>query len=200
MKKFLIFFFCIACSLSGFAQKYQLNENEKVIKDFSFTDHGKKYWVIWACESYEANEHPNWVRYIFIVPDGFKAQSKNTSYSLSPNVDKFILHDIPGQEFLEAVIKDVYVEYYTDKSNGHEMSRQVRKKYGIRLPDDIANQIVYLATGDTKYELNRLLGQFGSTTSKDLTPLTTEIPQKYVKDKTELREYQWLLDERRNKK
>ena len=187
MKKYLLLLFCVVCALSGFAQKYQLNDEKKVVKEFSYTDKGKKYWVLWGAESYEYAQNPNWVRYIFVVPDWFKAQSKHISYSLSPHIDKIILHDIPGQEFLEAVIIDTYVEYYIDQSNGHEMSRQVRKKYGIRLPDDIADEIIYLTAGHTKYGCNPMLGQYGSTTSKELTPLTTEIPTHYVKDLTEIR-------------
>lgn len=129
----------------------------------SFVVAGKKYTMYWVDRNKDLNPTSKGVSDIYIVPDNFKPISfgNKNDENFPPCIDKLILHDIPGKEFLEAVL--------SEKSTAGDGSATFHT-YGFRLPDDIANEIVDLACGDTSFNLNPMLQKFGSTTSATLTP------------------------------
>lgn len=148
----------------GGAQKV-LFDNEEIIYKKSYIDpeSGSKFWMLWT--KYNYDDDPYFVRNIYIIGDEYTYDATtwgegNTSrvYLNLPSVRKLIIHEPKGEEpFLEAVLQESATDYYTAQDNGHRYEVFFVRKWGKRLDDDIANEIIDLTGGDSKYHTHSIL-------------------------------------------
>lgn len=170
MKKLHFLMIMLICAaFTAIAQQKVSNfvRPEVVQYQKSFTMDGKKYTMYWVYRDKDIRPNSLGVSDIYLVPSDYKPI--NPLYrpiyddNCPPYIQKLILHDVPGKEFLEAYVREIKCDKNGENQEAHE--------YGVRLPDDIANEIVDLACGDTKFGLNQMLTRFGETKSEALSPL-----------------------------
>lgn len=172
MKKLNLVILMFICSAFGLMAQQKVSsylKPELVQYKKNFTMNGKKYTMYWVDFNKDINPTSMGVREIYLVPSDFKPINPADDLhdcNCPARIERLILHDIPGKEFLEAYVQEIKCD-----NNGYNKESH---RYGVRLPDDIANEIVYLACGNTKFSLNKSLSQFESTTSEALSPLKVD--------------------------
>lgn len=124
---------------------------------------GKRVTMYWMKDYDNTDPSDKTVSNIFIVPDGYEGFSdfvKDEDINMPPCVHTLILHDIPGKEWLEAVVYEVS----KDSEGVYSYHR-----YGVSLPEDVANEIIDLLSGDTPYSMG-LIYKLEKNKSTTLTP------------------------------
>lgn len=132
------------------------------------TENGKQYTMYWVDQNKDIKPNSKHVSSIYLVPAGYKRVNPLNDFNddnRPPEISGLVLHDVgKGKEFLEAVVEEVKCD-----ANGRNKAQH---KYGIKLPDDIADDIIGVALGKTNYTCNPMLKKsISSTTSSTLTPL-----------------------------
>lgn len=172
MKRFHFVFVMLLCAMFGAMAQQKVSsyvKPELVQYKKSFKMNGKNYTMYWVYSDKDIKPESLGVSNIYLVPSDFKPINPLGYFNdnnCPPDVQKLILHDIPGKEFLEAYVDEIKCDNNGQNRESH--------RYGVRLPDDIANEIIDLSAGDTKFSCSKQLSQFGSTTSEELTPLKIE--------------------------
>lgn len=118
---------------------------------------GKNYTLYFIDSAKEVRPKKNIVTDIFLIPEDFSYIYKfGESRNYPPRLKKFIYHDLgdpENKDYCSALLH----ERRCDK-NG-ENSRFLERE--VRLPDDVANDIIGLFSGDTELRvLDRMLSMF----------------------------------------
>lgn len=136
--------------------------DDRVLYKKSFVSDGIKYTMYYSNGTLfnPASREENFVTDVIFVPSDY-------DYVLKENVKppwltKLIYHDLgPDKEFIGANIrytKEVPDEYYGTQNAYFEKE--------IRLPNDIANEVMDLTLGDTKFEPSNYLLKIPTETTK----------------------------------
>lgn len=133
--------------------------DDRVLYKKSFVSDGIKYTMYYSNGTlFNPANRENFVTDVIFVPSDY-------DYVLNEDVKppwltKLIYHDLgPDKEFIGANIrytKEVPDEYYGTQSAYHEKE--------IRLPDEIANEIIDMVAGDTKFVPSPALAKMFQTT------------------------------------
>lgn len=126
-----------------------------------FKMEGKNYTLYFLDVGKNVRAKKNIVTNIYLLPDDFSlivVQGEAQNYP--PSLKKFIYHDLgdPDRDYCTAILH----ENICDK-NG-ENSKFIDRE--VRLPDEIANDIISLFSGDTELRvLDRMLGIYSEVTT-----------------------------------
>lgn len=162
--RFKVLFLLIFCVISfdAWTQNVVFEDDVIVYKtSFKSPQTGSKYWMLWTKKNYDND--PYFVRDIIVVCDDYKYIAKkdvsdSRRYSVIPKIKKLILHEPAGEEaFLEALLTESTTDYYVSGTNGHEMQNFFVREWGFKLPDNIANEIIDLTGGESKYHTHSVL-------------------------------------------
>ena len=174
----------------GRAQKVFFDD-EVIVYKTSYIDpeSGSKFWMLWT--KYNYDEDPYFVKNIYIISDNYTYDARDFGdnsrrYTLVPNVKKLILHEPAGEEpFLEALLTESATDYYKG-TDGHDYESFFVREWGKKLPDDIANEILDLTCGNSKFHTHSVLKY--AFYNADLPGVTTKstIIQSEKKDRTKL--------------
>ena len=146
---FALFVMCIFFPILAHSQSKQVLPGifkEKYIQfKKTFNMNGKQYTLFFLDSAKNVREEKNIVTGIYLVPDDFSLiEHFGESMNYPPRLKEFIYHDLGDPEnknYCTAILH----EQRCDK-NGNN-SEYVN--YEVRLPDDIATEIINLASGDT---------------------------------------------------
>lgn len=109
---------------------------------------------------FTSKDSANNVHFVYIIPQNEKGQ-KYAIYDQPPEVTKLRLHHIgQGKEFYSAVLEQDARDPETEKYIGTYV-------YELKLPDNVAQEIVDLVTSNSKYN-NKSLIKIDETTSVEL--------------------------------
>ncbi len=127
-----------------------------------FKMEGKSYVLYFIDSVKKVRPKKNIVTYIYLIPDDFSLIEKNGDYkNYPPMLKKFIYHDLgdpENKDYCSAILH----EQRCDK-NG-ENSRFLDRE--VRLPDEIANDIISLFSGDSELRvLDRMLDMYSEVTT-----------------------------------
>ena len=113
-----------------------------------FVSGGKAYTMYFVDDDKPTSSRKNFVSFIFFVPDGYKPVKINgeADGNMPPMYDALVLHDVKGEEFMGVRVHERLHKFTPEDRFSSEKTKYAR--YEIRLPGDVANDIIDLAAGD----------------------------------------------------
>ena len=136
------------------------SENIQYTKKFRME--GKQYTLYYLDGAKTVRKNKNIVTYIDFVPDDYSYIEKNgLPQNSPPSMQKFIYHDLgdpENKDYCSVIVNETRCD-----KNGNNSKFITRE---IRLPDEIANEIISLANGDTQFRiLDRMANMFETVTT-----------------------------------
>lgn len=117
----------------------------------AFSSNGTQYTMYWVNSTKNGDANNNYVKDVYFVPSGYKpnnASSSREDDNIPPRLTGIRYHDLPnGKEFVGAKV----VEVKSDAKVGASSRKWYTKE--IRLPDEVANELMDLVKGRTKFQV-----------------------------------------------
>lgn len=111
--------------------------SEKVQYKRNFSSNGTQYTMYWVNPTKNGDQNNNYVKEVYLIPNGYQSSSEKCP----PQLDKIRLHEVPGQgAFVGAIVRE-------KKANQNWYQRE------IKLPDEVANQLMDLVEGKTRFKV-----------------------------------------------
>ncbi len=128
----------------------------------NFRMEGKQYTLYYLDGAKTVRKNKNIVTHIYFVPADYSYIEKDgLPQNSPPSMQKFIYHDLgdpENKDYCSVIVKESKCD-----RNGNNHKSITRE---IRLPDEIANEIISLANGDTQFRiLDRMANMFETVTT-----------------------------------
>lgn len=144
-------FILLTCGINTDAQSYKNtytnsyinSEVTQYIHPKTFTSNGVTYRMFWTNpSSYKKRDPaPDYVREIYFVPTNFSPKYKTVQEEVPPRLIKIRLHEMSKDNaFIGAIVEE-------------KVTDQNWYVFEIRLPDEVANLLMDLVKGRTKYKI-----------------------------------------------
>ena len=122
---------------------------------------GKQYTLYYLDGAKTVRKNKNIVTDISFVPDDYTYIERNgLSQNSPPSMQKFIYHDLgdpENKDYCSVIVNETKCD-----RNGNNSKFITRE---VRLPDEIANELIGLANGETQFRiLDRMASMFETVT------------------------------------
>ncbi len=107
----------------------------------SFSSNGTQYTMYWVNPTKNGDASNKYVKEVYFVPNGYQPKYQGSGEECPPQLDKIRLHEVPGQgAFVGAIVRE-------KKTNQNWYKKE------IKLPDAIANELMDLVEGKTRFKV-----------------------------------------------